>query len=63
MLGASTDDAPIYHLEISVMKEMGWSYGEMCAAPADLVDAVLENMSARNYWTNKRDERDRANRK
>lgn len=39
-----------YVSEIAVMREMGWSWPELMAAPADLVEQLLEERAARSHW-------------
>jgi len=37
-----------YPVEISVMQEMGWSYAELLATPADMVDEIVVRMNAQS---------------
>ena len=60
MLGSSSASAPTrYGVLITVMERMGWSWPDMCAAPADLVDEIATRMQAEAHWTAERGQLDR----
>jgi hypothetical protein len=49
-----------YSASIAVMKEMGWSWQDYDAAPADLVDEILTRMEAEGRWARTKRELDDA---
>ena len=49
-----------YDAEIAVMKHMGWSGGQLCEAPAEMIDIIIERMLAENHYREKRDKLDKA---
>lgn len=49
-----------YGVEIAVMQEMDWSYNDLMATPMELVEEVIERMSARQRWERERRKRDEA---
>jgi hypothetical protein len=59
MQGASVEMPGRYSGAIAVMQEMGWSWPDLCAAPADLVEEVLYRMDRQAHWQRERDKRDR----
>lgn len=60
MHGMTSEESTPYHLEIEVMKEMGWSFRDLYDTPSDMVETVIERISAHNYWTKKKSELDRS---
>ena len=53
-------EACAYDAEIAVMRYMGWGYGQLCEAPAELIDVIIERMLAENHYREKRDKLDKA---
>jgi hypothetical protein len=51
-----------YGAAIAIMREMGWSWADLRAAPFDLVQELTIRLSAENHWQEQRRERDEANR-
>lgn len=49
-----------YGAEVTVMQEMHWSYESLLAAPADMVDEILEIVRAKRKWERERQKRDEA---
>jgi hypothetical protein len=45
---------------IALIDEYHWTYEQVCATPADLVDELLTRLNATRKWTAERDKRDRA---
>ena len=45
----SGDDLP-YDAEIAVMRYMGWGYRQLCEAPAEMIDNLIERMLAENHY-------------
>lgn len=43
-----------YAVEIAVIEETGWSWQELLAAPADLVEEILVRRGARLHWERER---------
>ncbi|MBI1296663.1 hypothetical protein GC175_17040 [bacterium] len=60
MHGQSQADPGRYATEVKVMMEMGWSWDELCKAPADLVDEILLRLTYQNEWFQKKQELQRA---
>lgn len=55
MLGSDSASAPTrYGILITVMERMGWSWPDLCAAPADLVDELATRIEAELHWTAER---------
>lgn len=52
-----------YSGEIAIMQEMGWSWPDLCAAPADLVEEIAYRMERRLHWQEQREKLDAAKRK
>lgn len=52
-----------YGAAIAVMREMGWSWRDLCAAPYDLVQELMIRLSAEHEWQEARRKRDEAKRK
>lgn len=52
MYGSSSASAPTrYGVLIPVMERMGWSWADLCGAPADLVDEIALRIMAERHWT------------
>ena len=49
-----------YGVLITIMREFGWSWQDLCAAPADLVDELAHRLTAENHWRAERSKRDAA---
>jgi hypothetical protein len=49
-----------YGVLITIMREFGWSWNDLCAAPADLVDELAHRLTAENHWRAERSKRDAA---
>lgn len=47
-----------YSAAIAVMKEMAWSWADLCNAPADLVDEIGTRMTAQAHWQERREKFD-----
>jgi len=47
---------------IDIMQEMHWSWPDLCAAPADLVEEILHRMDRRAHWQHERERLDSAKR-
>ena len=45
---------------IDVMQEMGWSWYDLCAAPADLIEEIEVRMGRRAHWQNERAKLDKS---
>lgn len=60
MLDLPASDPGRYSFEIGVMKEMGWSWQELCAAPPDLIDEIQHKMEVRNRFQSERRKKDEA---
>lgn len=58
MHGVSTGEVYPYQVELAVMRDMGWSWDDLRAAPYDLVEVALIEMNARNKWSRKKQEFD-----
>lgn len=43
-----------YGMAFAVMREMGWSWRDLCDAPFDLVQEILVRLSAEREWTGKK---------
>jgi len=43
---------------MAVMKEYGWSWRDLCEAPADLVEELVHRITAEQHWTAERNKRD-----
>lgn len=55
MHGSASASAPTrYGILITVMERMGWSWPDLCAAPADLVDEIAVRIDAERHWTAER---------
>lgn len=48
-----------YAVELAVIDETGWSWQELQAAPADLVEEMLERRQIRMRWERERARLDR----
>lgn len=55
MLGQSPPDPGRYGTEIAIMREMGWSWQDLCEAPPDLVEEIAVRTAAQAHWQGKRD--------
>jgi hypothetical protein len=51
MLNRSNPTPTSYDAEIAILLKTGWSWRELQETPADLVDALLEHISADAYWS------------
>ena len=60
MQGASVAMPGRYASEIAVMQEMAWSWPDLCAAPADLVEEILHRMNRTAHWQNERAKLDKS---
>jgi len=47
-----------YGVLLTVMREYGWSWQDLCDAPADLVEEICTRTTAEQYWTAERNKRD-----
>ncbi len=48
-----------YGALIGVMRDMHWSWGDLMAAPADLVEEVIERTRAQAHWSAQKADFDR----
>lgn len=48
-----------YAVELAVIDETGWSWEQVQAAPADLIEELLERRGARMKWERERARLDR----
>lgn len=51
------DPAGLFYRQIWLMEETGWSWTELCATPARLVEEMVVRLSARNRYTREKNER------
>lgn len=59
MHGSASASAPTrYGVLITVMEKMGWSWVDLCDAPADLVDEIAARTLAERHWTAERQQLD-----
>lgn len=49
-----------YELEYHVMKEMHWGPRDFLDAPPDLIEEIIERISARSKWERKKQDWDEA---
>ena len=47
-----------YGVLLAIMREYGWSWQELCEAPADLVEEVAMRLTAEQHWQAERSRRD-----
>jgi len=47
-----------YGVLMTVMREYGWSWRDLCEAPADLVEEICTRTTADQHWTAERNRRD-----
>lgn len=47
-----------YAVELAVIEETGWSWQELQAAPADLVEEILVRRDRRMHWESERNRLD-----
>lgn len=59
---AVEDDTP-FAVEIEVMRHMRWSWADLMQTPADVVDAIIERITAEGYWRVQAAKRQAAQRK
>lgn len=52
-----------YSAAIAIMQETGWSWPELMAAPADLVEEILHRMECIAHWRTEREKLERSRRK
>lgn len=60
MHGANANIRTPYDWEITVMREMGWSWNELMATPDDVLAILLEHISAERRWMRERQRREEA---
>lgn len=59
MYDATTVTAPTrYGVLMTIMREYGWSWRDLCEAPADLVEEIAMRLTAEQHWTAERNRRD-----
>ena len=51
-----------YGADIDVCKEMGWNLADLYAAPADMVEEIIERMNADSKWRHEAAKRAKAKR-
>lgn len=42
-----------------ICQEMGWSWADLCGAPADFVEEIAERIALRNKWTEQKRKQDK----
>jgi hypothetical protein len=47
-----------YGVLMTVMREYGWSWRDLCEAPADLVEEICARTAAEQHWQAERNRRD-----
>ena len=47
-----------YGVYMAIMREYGWSWRDLCEAPADLVEEITWRMMAEQHWQAERSKRD-----
>ena len=55
----SRDDLP-YDAEIAVMRYMGWGYRQLCEAPAEMIDNLIERLLAEGHYRKLKEKMDKA---
>lgn len=59
MYDAQTVATPTrYGVLMAIMREYGWSWPDLCAAPADLVEEIAMRLTAEQHWMAERSRRD-----
>ena len=59
MYDAQTVATPTrYGVLMAIMREYGWSWPDLCAAPADLVEEIAMRLTAEQHWQAERSKRD-----
>jgi hypothetical protein len=58
LLDLPASDPGRYSFEIGVMKEMGWSWRDLCAAPPDLIDEIAHKAMVRSRFQDERRRKD-----
>lgn len=56
----SKEDVGRYDSELAVMREMGWSWHDLCTAPADLVEEIEVRLASRGHWNREKKRLDEA---
>ena len=49
-----------YGVYMAIMREYGWSWRDLCEAPADLVEEIVWRMTAEQHWQAERSKKDAA---
>lgn len=49
-----------YGVLMAIMREYGWSWRDLCEAPADLVEEIAMRLTAEQHWTAERNKKDAA---
>ena len=49
-----------YGILMTIMEQYGWSWGDLCEAPADLVDEIATRIIAEQHWQAERSKKDAA---
>jgi hypothetical protein len=61
MYDATTVSAPTrYGVLLAIMQEYGWSWRDLCEAPADLVEEIAMRITAERHWNAERSKKDAA---
>jgi hypothetical protein len=64
MQGRASASAPSrYGILIPLMRHMGWSWADLCAAPADLVEEIATRLAAETHWATERERMDEEERR
>jgi hypothetical protein len=49
-----------YGVYMAIMREYGWSWRDLCEAPADLVEEIVWRTTAEQHWQAERNKKDAA---
>lgn len=49
-----------YGVLMAIMQEYGWSWRDLCEAPADLVEEIAMRLTAERHWQAERSKKDAA---
>lgn len=58
MQGVDAKESTPYEAEIAVMRHMHWNYADLMAAPAVLVETILERLAAESHWRTQKEKFD-----
>lgn len=49
-----------YGILMTIMEQYHWSWGDLCEAPADLVEEIAMRLTAERHWNAERSKKDAA---